>query len=180
MRALIQAEIIKQLLARSIPVVGCLDATLGGLLVPRAELRQLICGQKARIAGRLLAATETEIGLVSPALSVSQAAKELACPIKTIGRLIRVGQLDAIRKEKMYWVCPTSLSRFKRTNIELNLIAIAANASVNQVVEMCQLNGIPFVPISRWTGAKGRGFIRAEYQSRLLSLLLEYKRKRAA
>jgi len=149
----VKAKIVRAVLSRELPVVGSVDGTVAGLLVPYEGFQHLAHDERARANGD----TRT----------LAEAARQLECNTRSIRRLVELGWLRARPASKMLRVTEESVAEFKRRYVSLASIARRMNTSSPALMHFCKNNSIPTVVAKRAYTNGAQAFVHANQTQKL-------------
>jgi hypothetical protein len=151
-----KASILRALLSRKLPVVGCVDGTVAGLVVSNEGFQRLVHDERAR-------ANEGNN-------TIAEAARKLECNTRSIRRLVELEWLRTGQTSKAFRVTEESIAEFKKRYVSLLSIARTTNSASWALQKICKRCNLPML-VARQSGKKSsQAFIRAEQRQELLCL----------
>jgi hypothetical protein len=143
----VKAKIVRAVLSRELPVVGSVDGTVTGLLLPYEEFQHLAHDERARANGD----TRT----------LAEAARQLECDPGSIRSLVELEFVRARPVRKGVRVTEESIAEFKRRYVSLASIARTMNTSSRALMDFCKNNSIPTVVAKRAYTNGAQAFVHA-------------------
>ena len=138
-------NLVRSLLAGEMPVVGNLDGTIGGLLIPHDRFRRFIQNEATR--------TIHSWG------SCCQAALSLGCERRFVPGLIKLGLLHGERAGTGFNIAEASILAFKKMYVSVGSLARELNSNSKGLMGYCRRNGIPLLTVGSRAGDRGQSFI---------------------
>jgi hypothetical protein len=152
----VKANIVRAVLSRELPVVGSVDGTVAGLLVPYEEFQHLAHDERARASGDTRTLAET--------------ARQLECNTRSIRRLVELGWLRPRPAPKMLRITEESIAEFKKQYVSLVSIAKAINSRSWALKNFCKRCSLPMLVAKQPNHRSSQAFIPAERKQELLCL----------
>ncbi len=148
-----KANIVRAVLSRELPVVGSIDGTVSGLLLPYEGFQRLAHDERARANGD----TRT----------MAEAARQLECDPGLIHSLVELELLRARPVRKGVRVTEESIAEFKRRYVSLVSIARTIRTSSRALMHFCKNNSIPTVVAKRAYTNGAQAFVNANQTQKL-------------
>ena len=149
-----KANIVRAVLSRELPVVGNVDGTVAGLLVPYEEFQRLAHDERARANGD----TRT----------IAEAARQLECNTRSVRRLVELEWLRAKPTPKAFRVTEESIAEFKKRYVSLLSIARTTESASWALQNICERYDLPMLIAGQPGKRSSQAFIRAEQKQELL------------
>ena len=149
-------NLIRALLSGEMAVLGNVDGTIGGLLIPRDGFRRFVQNEATRII----------LGWGS----CCQAAVSLGCERRIVRGLLKLGLLRGQRVGTRFDITESSVVGFKKMYVSVGSFARELNTNSKVIVCYCRRNGIPLLTIGKgnrtqsFVHTKDKHFIRAKYK----------------
>jgi hypothetical protein len=149
------ASVVRALLSRDLPVIGNLDGTVRGMIVPSKKFEHFAQQERARATGN--------------ARSCAEVGRELNTDCLAIPGLIELGLLRGKQMPNGLRVTEESIAEFKRQYVAVAVIAKTLGTTSCALMRYCEEKNI-FMLVVRWKGdGRRRLFVRLEDKPRLLS-----------
>ena len=139
-------NLIRALLAGEMPVLGNVDGTIGGLLIPRDRFRRFVQNEATR--------TIHSWG------SCCQAAVSLGCERRIARGLLKLGLLRGQRVGTRFDITESSVVGFKKMYVSVGSFARELNTNSKGIVCYCRRNGIPLLTVGE--GNRAQSFIHTK------------------
>ncbi len=157
-----KANIVRAMLSKELRVVGNVDGTVTGLLVPYEEFQRLAHDERARASGDTRTIAET--------------ARQLECNTRSIRRLVELEWLRARQISKYLRVTEESIAEFKKQYVSLVSIAKAINSRSWALKNFCKRSSLPML-VAKQPNHRNQAFIPTERKQELLCLRSSRMRK---
>jgi hypothetical protein len=154
----VKASIVRAVLSRGLPVVGNVDGTVAGLLVPYDRFERLAHDERARASGDTRTIAET--------------ARQLECNTRSIRRLVELGWLRARPAPKMLRITEESIAAFKKRYVSLVSNAKAINSRSWALKNFGKRCSLPMLVAKRPNHRSNQAFIPTERKQELLCFRL--------
>jgi hypothetical protein len=148
----VKANVIRAMLSRDLRVLGKIDNTLGGLLVPYEQCRNFLRNERARVYG---------------GRTPAEAAESLQCHSESIPGLLKRGLLTGSRASKGLRITDESIADFRRKYLCIALLAKGMVTSASALMAWCNEVNVPMITVFNSSGSQ-QGFIRVEDRARVL------------
>jgi hypothetical protein len=149
-----KANIVRAVLSGELPVVGNVDGTVEGLLIPYEEFQRFGNDARARTNGN----TRTP----------SEAAQHLECDPGSIPGLVGLELLRGRQTPKGLRLTEQSIAEFKKQYVSLASIAKTIGTSSRALMSFCEKRGIPIVVAQKECQKRQQAFVGAEQTQELL------------
>ena len=159
----VKATIVRAMLSGELPIVGNIDGTVSGLLLPHDECEHLANDARARASG--------------DARTPSEAAQHLKCDSGSIPSLVEMGLLRGRRVLKGLRITEESIAEFNRRYVSVASIANTIGTSSRALMNFCFNRGIPMVHAQKQGNRGTQAFVRVEQKQELLGF--RYRRTAA-
>src|SRR5271157_4678971 len=150
----VKAAIVRAILSRQLPVIGNVDGSVGGLLIPHEEFQRLANDEPARASG----------GTRTPC----EAARQLECNPYSIGGLVDLELLKGQQTPRGLRVKEESIAEFKKRYCSISSIAKAIHSSSRGLISFCKKCDIPLVAARMGRRESTQTFVRMEERRKLL------------
>jgi hypothetical protein len=155
-----KAHLIRDMLARKIPVIGHTERTLHGLLIAKDELHAFIESER-----------RNEFGLVT---TCADAAKTLNCEIDTVKGLIERKLLCARKTARSWEIAVSSVEEFSRLFVRLSWVAALTGTNSRRLMALCARNKLELCEIKL-----RRGGVQPFVRRKMVDTILEYAKTNA-
>ena len=136
-----KVDLVRALLAGSLPIVGNTDGTIAGLLLDRAECHRFVTAARSRAADDTMPAYIVE--------------KHLGCDASTVPAMLEMGLLKGHRAPTGLRIPNESVAAFKEQYVTLASIADSIGSSSRCLMRLCDENGINLLSVPRM-GRRGQ------------------------
>jgi hypothetical protein len=147
----VKANVIRLLLARELPVTGCIDGTIGGLFFSKHALRY--CLRKGR--------------------TLRETATQLHCTLEFVLPLVNLGLLRRNKIGRYWWVTEESINAFQQRYVCLASMAKMTGFHSSTLIRHCNQCGIELLLVKSSKYKWRQAFIPIEDEPTLLSFLSE-------
>jgi hypothetical protein len=145
----VKTNVIRLLLARRLPVTGCIDGTIGGIFFSKHALRN--CLRKGR--------------------SLRETATQLHCTLEFVLPLVNLGLLRRNKIGRYWWVTEESINAFQKRYVCLALMAKMTGFHSSTLIRHCNQCGIELLLVKSSKYKWRQAFIRIGDEPTLLSFL---------
>jgi len=152
-----KAHLIRDMLARKIPVIGHTERTLPGLLIAKDELHAFIESER-----------RNELGHVT---TCTNAAKTLNCEIDTVKGLIERKLLCATKTARSWEIAVSSVEEFGQLFVRLSSVAESIGTSSRCLMALCARNKLELCEIKL-----RRGGVQPFVRRQMVDTIVEYAR----
>jgi len=149
-------NLIRALLAGEMPVLGNVDGTIGGLLIPRESFRRFVQNEATQV--------------IKSWGSCCQAAVSLGCERRIVRGLLKLGLLRGQRVGTRFDITESSILAFKNMFVSVASFARELGTNSKGLVCYCRRNEISLLTVGESNRAqsfihtKDKDFIRAHYK----------------
>jgi hypothetical protein len=149
-------NLIRALLVGEMPILGNVDGTIGGLLLPRESFRRFVQTEATRV--------------IHGWGSCCQAAVSLSCERRIVRGLLKLGLLRGQRVGTRFDIMESSIVGFKKMYVSVGSFARELNTNSKGIVRYCRRKGIPLITVGQgnrtqaFMHTKDKEFITARYK----------------
>jgi len=145
----VKANVIRLLLARELPVTGCVDGTIGGLIFSEHALR--LCLRNGR--------------------NLRETATQLHCTVEFVPPLVELGLLRRKKIGRNWWITEESIIEFQQRYVCLASLAKMTGFHSSTLIRHCNQCGIELLLVKSSKYKWRQAFIRIGDEPTLLSFL---------
>ncbi|WP_158945313.1 TniQ family protein [Granulicella sp. S190] len=155
-----KANLLRDLLAKRIRVIGQTERTLRGLLISSKDLSIFIKGERRNEFGRVM--------------TCAIAAKTLNCEIDTVRGLIEQKLLCARKTARGWEIAESSVEEFSRLFVRLSWVAALVGTSSRRLMALCACNKLELCEIK-----SSRGGVQPFVRRQMVDTIVEYVKTNA-